>query len=89
MGEKKEKKYPVASNLIFFSERESSFSLRSQLIRPSDFFRPKSKASLRDKSFAWAPVLRVFDKLHEVGVSSYLFYFWFKCCVDVCVGLRP
>ena len=30
-----------------------------------------------------------FDKLREVGVSSYLFYSWFKCFVDVCVGLRP
>ena len=37
----------------------------------------------------WASVLGVFDKLHEVGVSSYLFYSWFKCFVDVCVGLRP
>ena len=29
----------------------------------------------------WTPVLGVFDKLHEVGVSSYLFYTLFKCFV--------
>ena len=29
---------------------------------------------------------RIFVKLREVGVSSYLFYSWFKCFVDVCVG---
>ena len=38
--------------------------------------------------YTWAPVSGVFDKLHDVGVSSYLFYSWFKCFVDVCVGLR-
>ena len=31
---------------------------------------------------------REFRQLREVGVSSYLFYSWFKCFVDVCVGLR-
>ena len=29
----------------------------------------------------WAPVLRSFDKLREVGVLSYLFYSLFKCFV--------
>ena len=37
----------------------------------------------------WAPVLRSFNKICEVGVSSYLFYTLFKCFVDVLVGLRP
>ena len=36
----------------------------------------------------WAPVSGVFDKLREVGVSSYLFYSWFKYFVNVCVELR-
>ena len=75
--------------IFFFRERESTFSLRLRTIGPSDFFGPKSKTALHDESFAWAPVRGVFDKLHEVGVSSYLFYSWFKCFVDVCVGLRP
>ena len=51
------------------------------MILPSDFFEPKSKAALRDESFAWTPVSRVFDKLHEVWVLSYLFYTLFKCFV--------
>ena len=56
---------------------------------PSDRFGSRSKVVLHIEDYTWAPVLGVFDKLHEVGVSSYLFYSWFKCFVDVCVGLRP
>ena len=44
---------------------------------------------LLDKAYAWTPVLKSFDKFHEVGVLSYLVYFRFKCFVDVSVGLRP
>ena len=63
--------------------RESSFSLRSRAIGPSDFDGARREAVLRGEDNAWTPVLRVFDKLCEVGVSSYLFYSWFKCFVDV------
>ena len=56
---------------------------------PSDFDEARRKATLRDEDNVWTPVLRSFDKLREVGVSSYFFYSWFKCFVDVCVGLRP
>ena len=49
-----------------------SFSLDLWLIRPSDFFGPRRKVVLCIEDNAWAPVLRSFDKLHEVGVSSYL-----------------
>ena len=55
----------------------------------SDRFGPRSKVVLHIEDYTWAPVSGVFDKLREVGVSSYLFYSWFKCFVDVCVGLRP
>ena len=58
-------------------------------IGPSDFFGSRRKVVLRGKDNAWTPILRSFDKFREVGVSSYLFYSWFKCFVDVCVGLRP
>ena len=47
------------------------------------------KVVLRGEDNTWTLVLGGFDKLREVGVSSYLFYSWFKCFVDVCVGLRP
>ena len=57
-----------------FKERESNFSLGFRAIGPSDFFRPRRKVVLRGEGFAWVPVLGVFDKLHEVGVLSYLFY---------------
>ena len=66
-----------------------NLSLRSRAIGPSDFFEARRKVVLRGEGNAWTPVLRVFDKLYEVGVSSYLFYTLFKCFVDVCVGLRP
>ena len=60
----------------------SDFSLKSRAIGLSDFFMPRSKAVLRSEDFAWVPVLRSFDKLHEVGVLSYLSYTLFKCFVD-------
>ena len=53
-------------------ERVCAFSLRLRAIRPSEFVRTRRKVVLLGKSNAWAPVLRSFDKLREVGVSSYL-----------------
>ena len=47
----------------------------------SDCFGPRSKVVLHIEDYTWAPVSEVFDKLHEVGVSSYLFYTLFKCFV--------
>ena len=63
-------------------ERECVFSLRSRAIGPSDIFGPRRKIVLRDESNAWAPVSWSFDKLHEVGVLSYLSYTLFKCFVN-------
>ena len=71
-----------------FRERRCNFSLRSRAIGPSDFDGARRKVVLRGEDNAWNLVLGVIDKLLEVGVSSYLFYSWFKCFVDVCVGLR-
>ena len=51
-----------------------NFSLGFQTIGPSDFFGTRSKVVLHSEGFAWVPVLGVFNKLHEVGVLSYLFY---------------
>ena len=65
----------------FFRERRTSFSLDSRLIRPSDSFGARRKVVLHDEGNAWAPVFRSFNKLCEVGVSSYLFYTLFKCLV--------
>ena len=50
----------------------TSFSLDFREIRPSEFVGTRSKAVLRSEGFAWAPVLRSFDKLIEVGDLSYL-----------------
>ena len=58
--------------LILERERESTFSLRSRLIRPSDFDGARRKVVLHGEDYVWASVLRSFDKLHEVGVLSYL-----------------
>ena len=56
----------------FFSERESSFSLKIQAIRPSAVFGTRRRAALRKEGFAWVPDLGSFFKLREVGVSPYL-----------------
>ena len=58
-----------------------SFSLDFWEFGPSDFFGPRRKVVLRGEGNAGAPVLGVFNKLREVGVSSYLFYTLFKCFV--------
>ena len=60
----------------------SDFSLRSRAIGPSEFFGVRRKVVLRGEGNAWAPVSWSFDKLHEVGVLSYLSYTLFKCFVD-------
>ena len=60
--------------IFIFRERVSDLSLRSRAIGPSDFFGLRSKAVLRSEGFAWVLVLGSFDKLHEVGILSYLFY---------------
>ena len=50
----------------------SSFSLDFREIQPSGFVKTRSKAALRIEAYAWALVLRSFDKISEVGVLSYL-----------------
>ena len=68
-----ERKKGDAEGFVFiFSERECDISLRFWAIRPSEFFGARRKFVLRGEGNAWAPVFRSFDKLREVGVSSYL-----------------
>ena len=57
---------------LVFRERRCHFSLRSRAIRPSEFFGARRKVVLRGEGNVWAPVLRSFDKIREVGVLSYL-----------------
>ena len=52
--------------------RVSSFSLNLWEIRPSKSVGTRRKVALRDETYAWAPDLRSFNKLREVGVLSYL-----------------
>ena len=51
-----------------------SFSLGFMVFGPSDRFGPRSKVVLHIEDYMWAPISGVFDKIHEVGVLSYLFY---------------
>ena len=57
---------------LIFRERVSSFSLSFCAIRPLAVVGTRGKATLRIEAYAWVPVLWVFDKLREVGVSPYL-----------------
>ena len=57
-----------------FSERVCDFSLRFWEIGLSDSFGARRKVALRSEAYAWAPILRSFDKIREVGALSYLFY---------------
>ena len=58
---------------LSFGERRCAFSLDLPTIGSSVFDGARRKVVLRDKGYAWAPILGVFNKLHEVGVLSYLF----------------
>ena len=68
-----------------FLERECSFSLCFLVIRPSEFFGTRRKVALRSEVYEWALVLRSFDKLREIGVSSYLS---FTHCLSVFMMLE-
>ena len=68
-----------------FSERVSSFSLGLRTIRPSEVFRARRKVALCGETYTWTPVLRSFDKLRDVGVSSYLS---FTFCLSVFMMLE-
>ena len=70
---------------LSFSERGSAFSLRSREIRPSVFDGVRRKIALRGEDYAWAPIWWSFDKLREVGVSSYLS---FTLCLSVFMMLE-
>ena len=48
------------------------FSLEYRAIRPLAVFGAGRKVVLRGETYAWALDLWSFDKLREVGVSSYL-----------------
>ena len=68
-----------------FRERVCNFSLGLRAIRSSEFFGTRTKVALRGEAYAWAPVLRSFGKLREVGVSSYLS---FTICLSVFMMLE-
>ena len=52
---------------IFFTERRSTFSLRSTKIESWVFVGARSKVGPRIKSYAWVPKSWSFIKLHKVG----------------------
>ena len=54
--------------LFLERERESHFSLGFWAIRLSEFFGARRKVALRGEVYEWAPILKSFDKLREVGV---------------------
>ena len=55
------------------------------MIRLLKFFGARRKVTLRGEAYEWAPVLRSFDKLREVGGSSYLS---FTLCLSVLMMLE-
>ena len=57
---------------MVFTERTSDFSLKYRAIQPSEVFGARRKVVLRGAAHTWTPVLGVFVKLREVGVSPYL-----------------
>ena len=52
--------------------RDRDFSLGLRVIRQSELFGATRKVVLCGETYTWAPDLRSFDKLREVGDSPYL-----------------
>ena len=69
---REKKRVEVSEGFDIFRERMCHFSLRFWAIEQSEFIGTRRKVVLRSEGFAWVLVLRSFDKLCEVGVSSYL-----------------
>ena len=67
-----ERIFDAVADFAIFRERISNFSLKYWAIRPSEVFGARRKAALRGEAYAWTPILGVFDKLRDVGVSPYL-----------------
>ena len=65
---------------LSFRGRRCTFSLGFRVFGPSDRFGRRSKVVLHIEAYTWVPILRSFDKLREVGVSSYLS---FTFCLSV------
>ena len=61
-----------------FREISSTFSLEFPAIGASNLGEPRDKVASHGKGYTWTPILWSFEKLREVGVFSYLVYFWFK-----------
>ena len=67
--------------IFFSSERERDLSLDLRTIQPSEFVRARSKVIIRSEGFTWVQDLRSFDKLREVGVSSYSIFTLFLSAI--------
>ena len=86
------------AGVLNFIERSTSFSLEFREIQPSEFVGTRRKAALRGETYAWAPDLRSFDKLREVGGSPYLGFTlylnvlqcfgWFEALNGRLIGLK-
>ena len=61
-----------------FRERSSTLSLDFPVINQANSYETRSKVGPHCKSYARVSVLGSFDKLREVGVFSYLFYYLAK-----------
>ena len=85
---REQKRVAASEGFDIFRERVCHFSLRFRAIGSSDYVGARRKVVLHGEGNAWAPVLRSFDKIREVGVLSYLSYALFKYFVDDSVGLR-
>ena len=57
--------------------------------RTVGFLRSKKESCSTQRGQRVDSGFKEFRQTREVRVSSYLFYSWFKCFIDVCVGLRP
>ena len=59
----KSKREAYSKSKMVILERVSDFSLEYRAIRLSEVFGSRRKDVLHGASYAWTPVLRVFDKL--------------------------
>ena len=85
MKSQKERVRCSGHSRFVFRVRERDFSLGFRAIQPSEFVGTRRKVVLHGKGNGWVQDLRSFNKLREVGVSSYLS---FTLCLSVFMMLE-
>ena len=75
-GDGRERKRACRGDFLFFIISSLRFFFISTKIGPQVFIGAEGKVDSRSEGYTWVPKSWSFVKLHEVGIFSYLVYFF-------------